>query len=121
MLIPENWRPNTWRGYKRTAYTAHNTREEIFEAGAGTMYPFALAKGIAEGKVELIKELLAKDTNIFMQAGAVLHAVSEWEKSVAVSWETKEPGYLVFLPLKLKDEVNEGDTNGKRCEPILDP
>lgn len=48
MLIAENWRPNTWRGYKRTAYTAHNTREEIYEGGATDMYPFALEKGKAE-------------------------------------------------------------------------
>lgn len=100
MLIAENWRPENWRSYKRTAYTAHYCEGEIFEAGADAIYPFAFDKGKAEGKVSLIKELLAKDTTIFMGTGSELHIVSE--RNVAVSWKSKEPGYLAFIPIKLE-------------------
>ena len=39
------YRPEGWAGYKRTIYNAHNTSEEVFDAGADMMLRRLRMKG----------------------------------------------------------------------------
>ncbi len=66
-----NWRPSEWKNlYARPVitgpepcYIGGKKAQElasVFEAGANAMYPFALEKGKAEGKEELLEALREK-------------------------------------------------------------
>jgi len=65
----------------------------------------AFEKGKAEGRVEVIEELLAHDTIVSMGAGSKILTMLETSAGMQpIDWEAKEPGYLCFIPIKMKDK-----------------
>jgi len=79
---------------------------KAYEAGADAIYPFAFEQGRAEGKREVIREVLANDLIAALGAGSGIWF--EMQTSVgaipAVAWDAKEPGYLCFIPIKMKEK-----------------
>lgn len=53
-----SWRPDNWKKYYGWVVLPI-PEQNAYEAGADAMYPFALKKGKAEGRAELLDELRA--------------------------------------------------------------